>query len=63
MTRQTDSDRFRAALDHLDLTQLAFAKIIGRTDRTVRRWASGDTAIPHSVWMAIEQLQRREARR
>jgi len=42
---------FRAALTALEMTQGGFARLTGTTDRTVRRWASGDQDVP--VWAAL----------
>ena len=43
----TDSELIRAAIDSAGLSARQFAeRIIGRDERTVRRWVSGDIAIP-----------------
>ena len=41
----TPSD-FRAALDRLGLTLVGAARVVGVDDRTVRRWANGERAVP-----------------
>jgi transcriptional regulator with XRE-family HTH domain len=37
----------------MGFTQIGFAKLLGITDRTVRRWLSGETAIPKWVDLII----------
>jgi plasmid maintenance system antidote protein VapI len=39
-------EQLRAALKTLDLTQAEFARLIGRTARSINRWIVGDRAIP-----------------
>lgn len=49
-------EEYRAALDALDLTQAQAAKLMGVDDRTSRRWALGERAIPGSVSLALELM-------
>jgi DNA-binding transcriptional regulator YiaG len=39
-------DEYREAIDHLGLSQVAAAKLLGVDDRTSRRWACGERPIP-----------------
>ena len=41
--------QFKVALIRLNLTQAPCARIIGVTDRQVRRWAAGDCEVPAPV--------------
>lgn len=43
----------RAYLSRMGFTQIGFAKLLGINDRTVRRWLSGETAIPKWVDLII----------
>lgn len=40
------ADEYRAAIEHLGLSQVAAARLLGVDDRTSRRWASGDREVP-----------------
>lgn len=40
------TDEYREALEKLDLTQSAAARLLGVDDRTSRRWACGERDIP-----------------
>lgn len=51
-------DQFRASLKRLSLTQNAFAGFLGRGDRTVRRWASGDLDIPVEIALLLALMER-----
>lgn len=42
-------EEFRIALDDLGISQLAFARAIRKNPRTVRRWLSGELAVPEIV--------------
>ena len=46
---------FRVCLELLDWSQRGLAKLLGRDDRTVRRWATGDNEVPDDVaeWLAV----------
>lgn len=43
------ADQFREALSGLGLSQLGCAAFLAVDARTVRRWATGDVAVPRSV--------------
>jgi transcriptional regulator with XRE-family HTH domain len=44
----------RAALAELKLTQAALARLADVNIRTVRRWVSGYTPVPHYVTIILE---------
>ena len=52
------ADDFRAALEALGFTQLAFARAIDVAERTVRRWATGDQPVPRSVVILLALMRR-----
>lgn len=52
------ADQFRADLDHLGLTQVACARFLDTTDRTVRRWATGEQPVPRSVVLLFGVMKR-----
>lgn len=54
------AQRFREALTQLNLTQVAFAAEVEMGDRHIRKFASGECAVPKLVWMAIELLRARQ---
>lgn len=43
------------------LWQSDMARAIGVSDRTVRRWVAGKSAVPASAWSAIVALMQRRA--
>lgn len=47
-------DRLRAALNALHWSQRDFAAVVGRDERTVRRWASGEYSIPPALLAWLE---------
>jgi hypothetical protein len=51
-------DRFRACLDLLNWSGRGLAAILGVDERQVRRWASGQYAIPEPVADWLETLAR-----
>lgn len=51
-------DAFRAALARLGLTQQGCATFLDVTDRTVRRWATGDQPVPRSVELLFALMER-----
>lgn len=51
-------DAFKAALAALGLSQLAAAKALDVDERTVRRWACGERAIPGPVRVALRCMTR-----
>lgn len=46
-------EEYKAALAALDLSQVGAAKLLGVDERTSRRWALGERAIPGSVSLAL----------
>jgi len=50
------ADQFRAALDRLQLSPAEACRLLGITDRTMRRWALGKTAVPHAVVLLLRLL-------
>jgi DNA-binding transcriptional regulator YiaG len=61
-----NEEQYRAALERLKLTQAQAAELFNVNDRTSRRWALGETPVPTSVAMVlenmIEALERKPAR-
>jgi DNA-binding transcriptional regulator YiaG len=47
---------FRSALADLGYTQVGFARIARVDPRTVRKWASGESAVPGPVVALLELL-------
>lgn len=45
-----------ALLDELNLSQVGLARLLGFTDRTARRYASGDKEIPYYVEAFLKLL-------
>ena len=54
-------DEFRAALLALSYNQRRFAARVGVDERTVQRWASGETRIPARVALVLELEAERAA--
>lgn len=58
--KPTDShmtpNQFRAAIDRLDLSQVAAAKLVGADPRTARRWALGERDVPECVAILLRLL-------
>jgi len=48
--------QFRNALRRLDLTQQGMAKLLGADERTTRRWALGERAVPSCVAIVLRLL-------
>ena len=40
------ADEYRNAIDHLGLSQIAAARLLGVDERTSRRWANGERDVP-----------------
>jgi DNA-binding transcriptional regulator YiaG len=40
------ADEFRSAIEKLELSQIAAARLLGVDARTSRRWASGERDVP-----------------
>lgn len=51
-------DDFRAALDRLGLTQTGAARVLGVDERTTRRWAAGERAVPPPVERLLGACER-----
>jgi DNA-binding transcriptional regulator YiaG len=49
-------DAFDAALGKLDISQSAFARLIGVGDRTVRSWISGEFPVPMTVGYLVRLM-------
>lgn len=49
---------FRASLSLLGLTQQGFARLSGQDDRTIRRYVSGERAIPEPVARLLWAMKR-----
>lgn len=60
-----DDELFRDALSELSLSQAKVARLLGTDERTARRWALGESAVPTSVgilltlWMENPKLLER----
>ena len=50
-------DELRDALEKMELTQEALSQIIGTNVRTVRKYASGETAINNQVCILVRMLR------
>lgn len=57
-----DAPAFREALAAIGMTQVAFAKKVGRNPRTIRRWALGERPIPDHIPLVLELLERDQKR-
>jgi len=53
---------FRRHLDLLGLNQQQAAELLGKTDRTIRRYASGEVDVPTTVERFLMTFQPRRAR-
>ena len=50
------ANQFRQALDRLELSQLGAARLFKSNDRTVRRWAIGERAVPVTVAIMLKLI-------
>lgn len=50
------ANQFRAALDKIGLSQLGAARLFHAGERTPRRWASGEAAVPPTVAVLLRLL-------
>jgi hypothetical protein len=50
------ANEYRAALARFGLTQTGAARLFRADERTSRRWASGDRAVPPTVEILLELL-------
>ncbi len=65
MSRRTKPSRWnrddlRECMEKNGWTQAGLAKLLDMDERTVRRWASGETDIPHIVTLALRWLEHTE---
>ncbi len=49
----TTSGEFRKFIEKHKLTEKKVADLVGVKDRQVRRWKSGESAIPYAVWFTL----------
>lgn len=49
-------DEYRDAIERLELSQVAAAKLLGVDDRTSRRWASGERDVPAPAARFLQYL-------
>jgi DNA-binding transcriptional regulator YiaG len=49
-------DEYASAIEHLGLSQLAAAKLLGVDGRTSRRWVSGDRDVPEPAARFLRYL-------
>ncbi len=50
------ANQFRAALDKIGISQLGAARLFQTGERTPRRWASGEAAVPPPVAIMLRLL-------
>ena len=53
-----DASEFQSTIDQLGYTQVGISRLLGVTDRTGRRWASGDVIVPKAVEMILRRMAR-----
>jgi hypothetical protein len=53
-----DADAFRTTLAEFGLTQNGCATFLDVTERTVRRWATGEQPVPRSVALVFDLMRR-----
>lgn len=53
----TPADRFKCRRQATGLSQWAFAKLIGKSERGVQRWEAGDRAIHPYVWRLLAAVE------
>ena len=51
------SDRLRLQLSRLSLTQRGAAALLGRDERTMRRWLSGDRPMPAELLPYLKSIE------
>lgn len=52
------NDEFRAAIEHLGLSQVRAAHLFGVDPRTSRRWALGELPVPKPVSLCLRLMLR-----
>jgi transcriptional regulator with XRE-family HTH domain len=50
------SNQFRAALKRLGLSQRGFAKLVGHDERTTRKWALDEAAVPPGIAILLRLM-------
>jgi DNA-binding transcriptional regulator YiaG len=50
-------DELKATLERLGLTQTALARLLGISDRTVRRWCQGASDVPQGAARLVKALE------
>jgi transcriptional regulator with XRE-family HTH domain len=50
------SNQFRAALKRLGLSQRGFAKLVGYDERTSRKWALDEAAVPACIGILLRLM-------
>lgn len=58
----TDATRLRSTLARLGLSQRGLARELDLDPRLVRRYCTGEIAVPRAVWLALETLANRPRR-
>ena len=57
----TDADRLRTALTELGLSQSGAARILGISERTMRRYCADQLDVPPVVFMALRDMKAKRA--
>jgi len=57
--RRLTSRQFLSRLKQLGLSQAAFAKAIGKSRRTVQRWANNDVPVPYDIGLLLETFKKK----
>lgn len=55
-------DAFRSELTRLGLTQAGAARFLKMDPRQLRRWAKGETPIPHAVELLLGKLKPKDVK-
>ena len=55
-TRTPDTDKLRAKLDAMGLSQRGAAHALGIGERPMRRYVQGDTPVPALMWPALDGI-------
>jgi DNA-binding transcriptional regulator YdaS (Cro superfamily) len=50
------TSQLRATLDRLQVSDAAAGRLLGVPKRTVRRWALGESAVPHAIALLLRLL-------
>lgn len=49
------ADELRIMLNALNLSQVGFSRMIGVSDRAIRRWVDGEKPIGYSAWCILAE--------